>query len=102
VALNLIADRAFKLKGTTVKPFQESSQLVTDGVYRITRHPMHLGFVLILIGVSMLLGSLTPYLVVIAFAVLMEAVFIRAEEQMLRDKFGPAWQAYCTRIRKWI
>ena len=56
VALNLIADSAFRKAGTTVKPFQESTTLLTDGVYRISRHPMYLGFVLILIGVAILLG----------------------------------------------
>lgn len=49
VALNLIADSAFRRAGTTVKPFQESSALLTDGVYGFSRHPMYLGFVLILI-----------------------------------------------------
>jgi steroid 5-alpha reductase family enzyme len=94
VALNLVADGAFHRAGTTVKPFQESSALLTDGVYRYSRHPMYLGFVLILIGVAILLGSLTPWVVIPVFAVLMEVVFIRVEERMLAEKFGPAWLAY--------
>ena len=52
VWLNLAADRAFKARGTTVKPFERSSVLLTDGVFRITRNPMYLGMILILVGVA--------------------------------------------------
>ena len=48
VALNLSADSALRRAGTTVKPFQDTSVLLTDGVYSLSRHPMYLGFVLIL------------------------------------------------------
>jgi protein-S-isoprenylcysteine O-methyltransferase Ste14 len=102
VALNLLADRALKEHQTTVKPFEESSTLITSGVYRLSRHPMYLGFVLILIGISLLLGSISPYIVVFALALLMEVVFIRVEERMLTDRFGDEWRQYTSRVRKWI
>jgi protein-S-isoprenylcysteine O-methyltransferase Ste14 len=102
VTLNFIADGAFRRAGTTVKPFQESSALLTDGVYRFSRHPMYLGFVLILIGVATLLGSLTPWVIITIFAVLMEVVFIQVEERMLEEKYGPAWLAYKKKVRRWI
>jgi protein-S-isoprenylcysteine O-methyltransferase Ste14 len=102
VTLNLIADRDLRRVGTTVKPFQESHALVTDGVYGISRHPMYLGFVLILIGVAILLGSLTPWFVIPIFAVLMEVVFIQVEERMLGEKFGAAWLVYKKRVHRWI
>lgn len=102
VALNLIADQAFKKVGTTVKPFQESTELVTGGAYGISRHPMYLGYVLILAGVAVMLGSVTPFLVVPVFAVLMEVVFIRVEERMLEESFGEAWVGYKDAVRRWI
>ena len=101
-ALNLIVDHAFKRYQTTVKSFQESSALITDGVYRFSRHPMYLGFVLILFGLSLLLGSISPYIVVMVFAILMDVVFIRVEERMLEAKFGDAWKAYKSKVRRWI
>ena len=39
IALNLVADRAFRQAQTTVKPFEESTALITTGAFRITRHP---------------------------------------------------------------
>jgi protein-S-isoprenylcysteine O-methyltransferase Ste14 len=102
IILNFIADGAFRRAGTTVKPFQESSTLSTDGVYRFSRHPMYLGFVLILIGVAILLGSLTPWIIIPIFAALMEVVFIQVEERMLEEKFGSAWLEYKKKVRRWI
>jgi protein-S-isoprenylcysteine O-methyltransferase Ste14 len=102
VAMNLAADRAFHKAGTTVKPFEESSALLATGVFRVTRNPMYLGFVLILAGAAALLGALTPWLVVPAFAVLLDRMYITVEERMLAAKFGPAWQEYSHRTRRWV
>jgi protein-S-isoprenylcysteine O-methyltransferase Ste14 len=102
IVFNLIADRALKKHKTTVKPFEKSTVLITNGAFRVSRHPMYLGFVLILTGIAIFMGSLTPYLVIVAFAVLMDAVFIRTEETMLEETFGEAWLDYKGRVRRWI
>lgn len=101
LSLNLEADRRFKQHKTTVKPYESSTSLVTVGVYRISRHPMYLGFVLILFGVAILLGSLSALSVVFAFAVLMEYVFVRMEERMMATTFGDEWLAYKAKVRRW-
>ncbi|MFN2148193.1 MAG: methyltransferase family protein [Anaerolineales bacterium] len=100
--INISADRAFKKAGTTVKPFEKSSTLIQHGVFRISRNPMYLGFVSILLGISLLLRSLSPYIVVVLFAILMEAVFIPSEEKMLFEAFGDQWERYRSQVRKWI
>jgi protein-S-isoprenylcysteine O-methyltransferase Ste14 len=102
ITLNLIADRAFQQVGTTVKPYQESSNLVTGGVFQISRNPMYLGMVLMLIGIAVLLRSLSPLLIVIPFAILIDQIYIRVEEQMLMEKFGAKWQAYKAQTRRWL
>lgn len=102
VYVNLAADRLLKLHRTTVKPFQRSTALVTSGVYGRSRHPMYLGFVLILLGVAALLGSAAPFLVVVLFALLMDVHYIRHEETVLREQFGQEWLAYAERVRRWI
>jgi protein-S-isoprenylcysteine O-methyltransferase Ste14 len=100
--LNVAADQAFKAQKTTVKPFERSRVLVTEGGFRFTRNPMYLGMVLILIGVAMLLGRLSPFLVCPAFAVLLHFRFILVEERMLAEAFGPRWEAYRHRTRRWV
>lgn len=97
-----MADAAFKREQTTVKPFERSTALVVTGVFRISRHPMYLGMVLILLGIAILMGTLSLLIVVVVFGILMELVFVTAEERMLQERFGTAWLAYKKKVRKWI
>jgi protein-S-isoprenylcysteine O-methyltransferase Ste14 len=100
--MNVVADRAFHRAGTTVRPCEDSAQLVTDGLFKITRNPMYFGFVLMLIGIGLILGSLTSFVIAALFAVLIDRKFIAVEEQMLADRFGERWQAYAETTRRWI
>jgi protein-S-isoprenylcysteine O-methyltransferase Ste14 len=102
MALNLLADNSFKQLGTTVKPYQESSTLVTNGAFHISRNPMYLGMVLILAGIALLLRSLTPFLAIIPFAILMDQAYIKFEERMLAEKFGAIWEAYKAKTGRWL
>ena len=83
IVINVSADQSFHQAKTEVCPFGTSSTLVTSGMYRFTRNPMYLGFTLVLFGVSILAGSLTPFVIVFAFALLMGRMFIQMEEQKL-------------------
>jgi protein-S-isoprenylcysteine O-methyltransferase Ste14 len=102
VIINVIADRAFQKAGTTVKPFQQSSALITNGVYRFSRHPMYLGIVLIIVGIGCLMGSLTPFAVIPFLVLLLDRRFIRIEERMLEERFKEAWLQYKAGVRRWI
>jgi protein-S-isoprenylcysteine O-methyltransferase Ste14 len=100
--LNVVADQVFRRTGTTVKPYIESTALITNGVFRISRNPMYLGFVLILAGIAIFLRSLSPFFVIPGFIWLMRRLFITVEERMLAEKFGPAWSDYEHNVRRWI
>ena len=102
IALNLFADNAFKKAQTTVKPFVKSTALIVSGVFCISRHPMYLGMCLILLGIGILMGTVTPMIVIPIFCVLMERIFIQTEEAMLAEQFGEQWTTYKTKVRKWI
>lgn len=102
IIINMNADHIFQQANTPVCPFELSSTLVKNGPDRLSRNPMYLGFVLALFGVAMLLRSLTPYLVVIAFGLLMDRMFIRMEEQNLVARFGTEWTEYKRRTRRWL
>jgi protein-S-isoprenylcysteine O-methyltransferase Ste14 len=102
ILINIFADQAFHRARTTVKPFQESTFLITDRVFRISRNPMYLGFVLILLGIAILLGSASPFLIILLFAFAMDRIFIKDEERMLEEKFVQSWLEYKHRVRRWI
>ena len=100
--ISIGADAQFKKRETTIKPFKKPSALVIDGWFKISRNPMYLGFVLVLVGISILLGSLTPFLVMVVFSIIMQLKFIRFEEQMMTETFGEEWEKYVQNVRRWI
>jgi protein-S-isoprenylcysteine O-methyltransferase Ste14 len=102
VVLNLAADRKFHRANTTVKPFQESSALVTDGVFKMCRNPMYSGFMFILVGIAILLGSLSSFFIVIGYFFVIDRVFVRVEESMLVQRFGSEYEDYQKRTRRWL
>jgi protein-S-isoprenylcysteine O-methyltransferase Ste14 len=102
LGMTVVADRQFKQHGTTVKPFQTSSVLVTDGVFCSSRNPMYLGMILSLTGVWLILGSLTPLVIVPLFAWWITVTFIRVEEQELTKQFGQSYLEYTSKVRRWL
>lgn len=102
IAINLWADKLFKEKGTSVKPFEPSTALVTSGPFAFTRHPMYLGMLLILAGVALCLGSLSPWVVLPAFVWQITQRFVRPEEAKLEATFGETYREYKGRVRRWL
>lgn len=92
----------FRKAKTNIRPFKEADKIVTSGPFRFTRNPMYLGIVLLLFGIWILLGALSPAIGIVIFMVTADRWYIRVEEQMLRQKFGPEFEAYCTKVRRWI
>lgn len=85
VALNTLADNQFKQHQTTVKPFQSSSALVTDGVFRVSRNPMYLGMTCFLVSLGSWLASLAPLVVIPIFIWWLTVKFIIPEEHGLAE-----------------
>ena len=102
ITMNYLADDSFKRVKTAVNPFHNPSTLVTGGVFKISRNPMYLGFVLILLGVAVLLGRLMPFGVVPLFMAWIQILFIGIEERALETQFGQDWFEYKAKVRRWI
>ena len=102
IILNLVADNAFKKSKTSVKPIEQPTVLIITGAFRISRNPMYLGFVLILLGVSLLSGLIWNFAVAAFFAVFMDFTFIRYEEKKMQAIFGESWREYKKKVRRWI
>lgn len=102
VVLNIWADALFKKKKTTIKPFEDPTKLEVSGPFAISRHPMYLGMTIILLGTSVLLGSLTAFISPPGFIIVMKVIFIRFEEQNLEKIFGKEYLDYKQKVRRWI
>jgi protein-S-isoprenylcysteine O-methyltransferase Ste14 len=100
--INVVSDRQFKHRGTTVRPFQVSNALVTDGMFQHSRNPMYLGMALALTGLWILLGSLTPVVLIPLFTWWVTVKFIGKEEEALAKQFGRQYTDYMSRVRRWL
>ena len=102
MTLILTGARQFDRAKTTIKPFEESSAIVTSGVYRISRNPIYLGMALVLVGIGLALGSVAPFVVVPVFVWWITTRFIVVEERMLAASFPREYDAYRARTRRWL
>ena len=94
----------FRRAATTVDPRhpERSTRIVTDGVYRWTRNPMYLGFVLLLLGLAVALQSAFGLLVTALSASFLQRFQIAPEERWLGAQFGADYAAYRARVRRWL
>ena len=94
----------FKRAHTTVNPRtpERASILVTNGIYRITRNPMYVGLMLVLLGWAAFLASPISLGAVVGFIAYITQFQIKPEERILIEKFGDEYQKYLLGRRRWI
>lgn len=100
--LGVAALIAFRRAGTTLQPRGRVVHLVTSGIYGFTRNPVYLGFLLIVIGISLDAGSYWGILLTPILFVLFNQFVIRPEEEHLAARFGEQFTSYKEKVRRWI
>ena len=93
---------AFRRARTTRDPHVPVSRLVTSGVYRFTRNPVSLGFILMLAGILLNVGSYWGILLAPVLVILLNRLIIKREEEFLAQKFGDEYRSYESKVRRWI
>jgi protein-S-isoprenylcysteine O-methyltransferase Ste14 len=95
---------SFRRAKTTVNPMKPgaASVLVDGGIYRLTRNPMYLGFLVVLLGWAVYLANIIAFLLLPAFVFYMNRFQIAPEEKALFERFGESFVAYQTRVRRWL
>jgi protein-S-isoprenylcysteine O-methyltransferase Ste14 len=103
-AIGLLGVVAFRRARTTVHPRhpERSSCMVQTGVYARTRNPMYLGFVAVLLGLSIGVQSLPGIVLTALAAAYLHRCQILPEERWLRQRFGDEFVAYCSRVARWL
>lgn len=104
ICFPVIAAFSFRRVATTVHPNHpdQTSQLVTTGVYRITRNPMYLGFALMLLAWGLYLGNMAALFGLPIFMFYMNQFQIKPEERILKQKFGQQFKEYLNRTHRWL
>jgi protein-S-isoprenylcysteine O-methyltransferase Ste14 len=102
--LMLVAVASFVAAKTTVNPLRPSraSNLVTTGIFRLSRNPIYLGDLLVLAALAVWLGNIVNLLLLVPFVWYINRFQIIPEERALAERFGASYAAYCARARRWL
>ena len=100
LALWCIFTFAFIGRGTPA-PFDPPRRLVIRGPYRFVRNPMYIGAGLALAGAALFYGSWQLLVYAGLFLLITHIFVVGYEEPALRQTFGPEYEAYWHRVRRW-
>ena len=92
----------FRRARTTMDPHGSVRQVITSGIYRFTRNPIYLGFLLMVIGLPLNSGLYWGIVMVPFYVLLMNRLVIQHEEAYLAKKFGKAYTNYTSHVRRWL
>lgn len=90
------------LQRTTVIPRRNPSSLVTGGLFAWSRNPIYLADAVILAGAILWLDAVLALPLVASFVWLIQTRFIRDEEARLTVAFGPEFDLWAGRTRRWF
>jgi protein-S-isoprenylcysteine O-methyltransferase Ste14 len=88
--------------GTSVRPGQPVTALVTDGPYRFSRNPLYVALTVIYLGIVLSSGLVWLLVTLIPVLTLVHWRIVRREEVYLEARFGDVYRAYRVRVRRWI
>jgi protein-S-isoprenylcysteine O-methyltransferase Ste14 len=102
IGLSVGGSNKFNQVGTNIQTFEEPDILITDGLFKYSRNPMYLGFLTGLLGLFIILGAVSPIILVFIFLIITDKWYITFEEQMMLRKFGKKYIDYQSVTRRWI
>ena len=98
------SSRLFAKAKTSLDPLRpfKSTSLITNDIYKYSRNPMYFGYLLILLSSSVYLGNVISIIIIPLFIFIINFIQIIPEEEMLKDLFGPTYDEYLSKVRRWI
>ncbi len=104
MAIEIIAIYAFRKARTTADPLHpnKASKLVIVSIYKVSRNPMYLGMLFILLAFAVRLGNLFSFPVVILYVWYITTFQIKPEEKILAELFENDYLTYCKEVRRWV
>ena len=87
---------------TTFEAGGNPSSLVTRRPYSYSRNPIYLGFLLIALGASNMLSSLSAFIAPIILFLVVNTIIIPFEENRLQKNFDIEYEKYKASVRRWL
>ena len=88
--------------GNDPRPDKPDAAFVMAGPFRFSRNPIYLGFLVVVLGFALRWGDLWGWLALIGCHLALDRLVVVKEEAYLHTRFGAAYEAYRTRVRRWV
>jgi protein-S-isoprenylcysteine O-methyltransferase Ste14 len=87
---------------TPFNPDKPTRAICCKGVFQITRNPLYLALVLLLLGTGVILSSLWLLFLTPVLLIFLDWLAVRPEEIYLARKFGDDYLEYKRTVRRWL
>ena len=101
-SLSLGSGIFFRKLGTNPRPGSKANLIVTKGPFKYTRNPMYLGLITMLIGISVLLGTFSPLIIIPILFIILHIQFVLREEKWMEEWFGKSYLEYKSKTPRWL
>ena len=102
IAIIVLARREFARYGQPTDPGKPTRKIVKTGVFAISRNPLYLGCVIVILGLALALNMLWALVTLLLSIILCHYVLIIPEERYLAAKFGDEYGKYVLSVHRWI
>jgi protein-S-isoprenylcysteine O-methyltransferase Ste14 len=103
IVLLLWCVRDFHVAGRgTLAPWAPPRRLVTVGLYRVSRNPMYVAVLTILVGWALCFAWRGMWIYAAGMAAAFQLRIVYGEEPLLARTHGAAWTAYAARVPRWL
>lgn len=102
IGVLLLAVKEFSKKQANIGFTTSSTALVTEGIYKYTRNPMYLAFVINFIGISLAFNGFWDLVLIIPLVIALNQMVLVKEEAYLLEKFREEYKNYKNSVRRWI
>jgi protein-S-isoprenylcysteine O-methyltransferase Ste14 len=92
---------ACKTSASPLKP-EKATSIISTGFYRVSRNPMYLGMVVVLLGWAVMLLNPLSLIGLPLFVAFIQRFQIAPEERALTQRFGDEYLDYTRKVRRWI
>ena len=100
--LVVLARRELAHHGQPTDPGRPTHRLVTSGVFSVSRNPLYLGGICILVGIALTMKVAWALILLLPSLVACQYVLISAEEKYLAERFGTDYSVYAASVRRWL
>lgn len=98
----LVSMRRFMISKNTIVTIKPATSLETTGIYSITRNPMYLSLLLLYGALAVFIGNWWTFLMLPPLILIIQGYVIRKEEAYLHQAFGPSYEVYRQKVRRWF